>query len=79
MRQLLPELLLTPLGEIPIVRPPFGKSHDFLEPIPSQFLSFHKVDPLPVLSKSLLDSTTGNHCRSLTRQWTFGPFERMFP
>jgi hypothetical protein len=72
------EFLLTSWDEISIVRPPFGKSTDFLEPIPSKFLIFHKVDPRPVLSTSRLDSTTGNHCRLLTRQRTSDPFERMF-
>jgi len=72
------EMLLTREGELPIVRPPFGKSTDFLEQIPSNFLIFFKVDPQPVLSTSLLKSKTGNRCRSLTRQWTSDPFERMF-
>jgi hypothetical protein len=74
----IPEFLLTRRSEIPIVRPPFGKSSDFLEQIPSKFLVFPKVDPRPVLSTSQKDSTTGNHCRSLTRQRTSDPFERKF-
>jgi len=69
---------LTHRSEIPIVRPPFGKSTDFLEQIPSKFLFFPKVDPRPVLSTSHKDSTTGNRCRSLTRQRTSDPFERKF-
>jgi hypothetical protein len=72
------EMLLTSEDELPIVRPPFGKSTDFLERIPSNFLNFSKVDPRPVLSTSLLKSKTGNRCRSLTRQRTSDPFERMF-
>jgi hypothetical protein len=71
-------MLLTSEDELPIVRPPFGKSTDFLERIPSNFLNFSKVDPRPVLSTSLLKSKTGNRCRSLTRQRTSDPFERMF-
>jgi hypothetical protein len=57
------ELLLTRLIEIPIVRPPFGKSTDFLESIPSKFLIFFKVHPRPALSTSVLKSTTGKCCR----------------
>jgi hypothetical protein len=57
------ELLLTRLVELPIVRPPFGNSIDFLEPIPSKFLIFFKVHPRPVLSTSVLRSTTGKCCR----------------
>jgi hypothetical protein len=57
------EFVLTRWGELPIVRPPFGKSNDFLESIPSKFLSFPKVAPRPVLSTSRQDSTTGNRCR----------------
>jgi hypothetical protein len=54
---------LTRPDEIPIVRPPFGKSSDFLERIPSKFLIFFKVPPQSVLSTSVLRSTTGKCCR----------------
>lgn len=57
------ELLLTRRIELPIVRPPFGKSTDFLESIPSKLLIFFKVHPRPVLSTSFLRSTTGKDCR----------------
>jgi len=42
------EFVLTCFGEVPIVRPPFGKSNDFLESIPSKFSIFRQVDPQPV-------------------------------
>src|ERR1700691_4271251 len=70
------EMLLTRWDELSIVRPPFGKSNDFLEQIPSNFLKFPKVDPRPVPSRSLQDSKTGNRCRPLKRQRTSDPFER---
>jgi hypothetical protein len=49
---------------MPIVRPPFGKSIDFLEPIPSDFLIFLKVDPRPVSRPRSSCQQTGNPCRS---------------
>jgi hypothetical protein len=49
---------------MPIVRPPFGKSIDFLEPIPSRFLIFLKVDPRPVSRPRSSCQQTGNPCRS---------------
>ena len=49
---------------MPIVRPPFGKSIDFLERIPSRFLIFRKVDPRPVSRPRSSRQQTGSPCRS---------------
>jgi hypothetical protein len=43
-----PKFVLTLRQKMPIVRPPFGKSIDFLERIPSKFLIFLEVDPQPI-------------------------------
>ena len=56
------EFLLTRGREMPIVRPPFGKSTDFLEQIPSNFLNFHEVDPAAGSVDVDSDSTTGKCC-----------------
>jgi len=60
---------------MPIVRPPFGKSIDFLEPIPSNFLIFLKVDPRPVSRPRSSRQQTGNPCRS-HRQRFSDPFRK---
>jgi hypothetical protein len=49
---------------MPIVRPPFGKSIDFLELIPSEFSIFLKVDPRLISRPRSSRQQIGNPCRS---------------
>jgi hypothetical protein len=71
------EFVLTLRQKMPIVRPPFGKSIDFLEPIPSNFRFFLKVDPRPVSRPRSSCQQTGNPCRS-HRQGCSDPFRKGF-
>ena len=58
------KFVLTLRQKMPIVRPPFGKSFDFLESIPSKSQIFFKVDPQPFSRPRSSCQQTGNRCRS---------------
>jgi hypothetical protein len=58
------DFVLTLPNKVPIVRPPFGKSFDFLESIPSKSQIFFKVDPQPFSRPRSSCQQTGNRCRS---------------
>jgi hypothetical protein len=70
--------VLTLRQKMPIVRPPFGKSFDFLESIPSKSEIFLEVDPQLISRPRSSCQKIGNRCRS-HRHETPTPSKRIVP
>ncbi len=70
--------MLTLRQKMPIVRPPFGKSFDFLESIPSNSQIFSEVYPQLISRPRSSCQQIGNRCRS-HRHETPTPSKRIVP